>query len=234
MQAVFPIIIDTVRIVHLEPHSNEPPYLLNEPRYLLCTDCLLLIHGLEDIRLLIASLTPRVEDIWRTQDQSLLSTVVRDLLERPAYLIFIQRFFATAHVCCRLAALVFVDMCLQGRDAPSETDFTQKNRHRNLIAMLYPYVSWYRTITILLRLLLGGDHRLALEDPRRAWFIVDAIMLVLTVSEDTWEVVERVLRSYLLDPDAEGGVPEPVMFGKWEWDLKGLAREVVDEWEVRG
>ena len=161
--------------------------------YRFCEDCLRIIHGLEDLMLVIGSAAQQKK---RPSDQELYSLfwdavfhllTEEDKETRNATL-------AIARRCCRLAALILVDVVIHERlqTQPQEGFFIRVLR-KNLLDV---NEHWGRSYEMFITIMSRTD-RLALEKSMRAWYIADVIMLTVNMSRDKWTRIQDKLLAYI-------------------------------------
>ena len=193
----------------------------------LCSDFLSLIHGLEDLVLLIGSVDPATEEWDTCPDLSIVVDAAASLLSKLTWSADERNDLKIIKTCCRLATLVFIDICLHRYFDTSEGIWGEGNRHAALFALLRDYQHWRLQLNILLQLLLKGN-RVALEDPRRTWYIVEVLMLVQTVGPQTWPLIFEILCTHLLPEGASEG-QQKLDYDRI-WDLESMARNVISDW----
>ena len=161
--------------------------------YRFCEDCLRIIHGLEDLMLVIGSAAQQKKRPSDQELHSLFWDAVFHLLTdddnetRNATL-------AIARRCCRLAALILVDVVIHERlhKQPQEGFFIRVLR-KNLLDV---NEHWGRSYEMFITIMSRTD-RLALEKSMRAWYIADVIMLTVNMSRDKWTRIEGKLLAYI-------------------------------------
>ena len=163
------------------------------PVYRFCEDCLRMIHGLEDIMLVIGSAAQQKK---RPSDAELRDlfwdNVLQLLLSDDGEMS--NDTLAIAMRCCRLAALILVDFVIHERfhSQPQEGFFIRVLRK----TLLDVNEHWGRSYEMFITIMSRTD-RLALERSQRAWYIADVIMLTINMSRDKWTRIEGKLLGYI-------------------------------------
>ena len=189
----------------------------------LCVDCINLIHGLEDVTLLINSSAARYKQAGPIPIKHHLSIAIRRLLaKRPE-----DTKSNTLDKCkgsCRLAALVVIDMALRqyfNISTPDEGSVPVPK-----LRLLDPISQCGRSLGMLIRVILNSD-RMALAEPLRSWYAAEVIAIALKTNVEIWQTMEADLLNYLA-VDLQANPADSLI--RSLWDLNSMIQIVVDDW----
>ena len=207
------------------PHTQETAF---------CEDTLQLLHGLEDVLLLLKAVSASDgRALLRARD--LVSAAVLQCLS-PAK---VQPGAFVAHrsrSVTRLAALVMLDAAVQhffDGDAPESGFRRIKARLLGDVAGdKASMAAWGRSLEMVVHVLLAAD-RFALERPWRAWYFADALTIAMKIGECQWDAVESVLRDYLAERCEEADSLVGARSSK-VWNVADLSGLVFALWDGEG
>ena len=165
---------------------------LYQPVYRFCEDCLRIIHGLEDVILIIDSAAHQKKRPSDVEMRDLFWDAVFQLLTNDDN--NTHDTLAIARRCCRLASLILIDVVIHERlhSQPQEGFFIRVLR-KNLLDV---NEHWGRSYEMFITIMSRTD-RIALEKSMRTWYIADIIMLTINMSRDKWTRIEGRLLAYI-------------------------------------
>ena len=198
---------------------------LSRKDYELCTDSISLVHGLEDLLLLINSIISDIKSHQKAgPSRQLIESAVIQLLrtEEPSHF---SRYIQLIKRCLRLAVVAFINVFISEAFASEPTkresyirDFRQ--------SLLDTSTTWGRSLNMVSKVLLNFD-RVALEEPYRAWYFSAAVAVIMHCNEDDWDEVETALLEYI-SRVCDEPVDQSMMLQAW--DLRAMAQRLSGGW----
>ena len=191
VRALKPLLVNIPSTTDYYHTSSTAISIDRQAVYELCKYAIRLIHGLEDVLLLISSAAQQTKVVDGTFYHLLTRAITQLLQDNDTGGLdssFIQR-----RQCFRLAALILIDVSMrESFESPPQTGRFVRALSTQL---LDTKSSWGRSAEMFVKTMLRSD-RVALETPSRAWYAADVIIRSVQLGESEWTSVEQKLRDY--------------------------------------
>jgi hypothetical protein len=193
--------------------------------YRYCEEFMVLIHGLEDLMLLIRSVADNAR-IPDSSDQDLVACSVLQLLkpseyDRPDNPIFL------AKKCVCLALLIFIDFAVQYLfDYPNQDPSILAGKLKATFLPGNAHTPGARSLEMLAVMMLQSN-RMTMEKPWRCWYVADVGILTMRQSDSSWRRVEAELLDYIRQEKYLVGMRAR---SSALWDMGNIATIIVEAW----
>ncbi|MCJ1474952.1 hypothetical protein MMC13_003612 [Lambiella insularis] len=200
--------------------------------YMFCEDSIYLIHELEDFMLLVGSAarTTTEELESKNTSNSRSKTKVQNLIQRSATQLLCRPELGNPcasrlpRKCCRLAALIFVDLAIKELfDSPHTSGQFVHVLKSRLLGIMTP---WGSSLEMLVMVLIKHD-RMALEQAWRAWYIADVVTMTMNFAEESWSIAEQKMLEFIWQ-DALSATPG--LRSSLVWDMQTMVEVFINEW----